>query len=63
MQHRPADERAPGAGDPDRGRTVIELERAGDGWTATQRGVDLVGRGPTAARAAAAYCRLVVAEG
>jgi len=29
--------------------TTIELEQDGDAWRATQQGVDLVGRGETAA--------------
>lgn len=41
-----------------RGRTTIRLESNGDGeWRATQRGVDVTGRGATAAVAAANYCR------
>ncbi len=39
--------------------TTIELEQDGDAWRATQQGVDLVGRGETAASAAANYCQLV----
>jgi len=40
--------------------TTIRLERAEDGaWRATQPDVELVGRGQTAARAAAHYCELV----
>lgn len=35
------------------------LSRDGEGWRATQRGVDVVGSDETAARAIAAYCRLV----
>jgi len=43
-----------------RGRTTIALEMARDGgWRATQDGVDVVGRGETAALAAADYCRCV----
>jgi len=41
-------------------RTTIDFERTDDGaWRATQDGVDLAGRGATAARAAANYCELV----
>ncbi|MFB6164150.1 MAG: hypothetical protein ABEJ31_03230 [Haloarculaceae archaeon] len=36
--------------------TTIRLTRAGDTWTATQRGVDVTGTGETAQRAAADYC-------
>jgi len=40
--------------------TTVLLDKRGDGeWFATQRGVDLVGEGETAAEAAAEYCRLV----
>jgi hypothetical protein len=43
-----------------RGRTTIALEATRDGgWRATQDGVDVVGRGETAALAAADYCRRV----
>lgn len=43
-----------------RGRTTIALETTRDGdWRATQDGVDVVGRGETAALAAADYCRRV----
>lgn len=44
--------------------TTLLLERtdAGD-WRATQAGVDLVGRGPSAARAAQRYCELVADSG
>lgn len=43
-----------------RGRTTIELRQRGpDEWLATQRGVDVEGRGDSAAAAAAAYCRTV----
>lgn len=43
-----------------RGWTTIVLERRGDEeWRATQDGVDVEGRGTTAAGAAAAYCRRV----
>ncbi|MEF8776621.1 MAG: hypothetical protein V5A43_09000 [Haloarculaceae archaeon] len=61
---------AEGEGDPDRSRaeatpdrtrwTVLELRRlSSDEWRATQAGAEHVGRGPTAAAAAAAYCRRV----
>lgn len=41
-----------------RGRTTITLESNDDGeWRATQHGVDVTGRGETAALAAADYCR------
>lgn len=40
--------------------TTVILDKEEDGdWYATQRGVDLVGHGETAAEAAARYCRLV----
>ena len=40
--------------------TTVILDKEDDGeWYATQRGVDLVGHGETAADAAATYCRLV----
>lgn len=39
--------------------TTILVEEDETGWRATQQGVDLVGRGDTAARAAANYCELV----
>ena len=39
--------------------TTIVLEAAGEGWRATQTGVDVVGRGETAAAAAADYCRRI----
>lgn len=39
--------------------TTIRLERDDGGWRATQPDVELVGRGATAARAAANYCELV----
>lgn len=43
-----------------RGRTTIALETTRDGdWRATQDGVDVVGRGESAALAAADYCRRV----
>lgn len=43
-----------------RGRTTLLLEENGDGeWRASQRGVDVTGRGKTAALAAAAYCERV----
>jgi len=42
------------------GRTTIELhESDGDAWLATQPGVPVEGRGPTAAAATADYCRRV----
>lgn len=45
-----------------RGRTTISIESNDDGeWRASQRGVDVVGRGETAALAAAAYCLRVEA--
>ncbi len=41
-------------------QTTIQLEQTDDGaWRATQRGVDLAGRGETASLAAANYCQLV----
>lgn len=41
-----------------RGLTTIVFAERDDGtWRATQRGVDVVGYGATAADAAAAYCR------
>ncbi|GAA0670099.1 hypothetical protein [Natronoarchaeum mannanilyticum] len=44
--------------------TTIRLERVEDGaWRATQPDVELVGRGATAARAAANYCELVAETG
>jgi hypothetical protein len=46
-----------------RGWTTIVLETAGDEWRATQEGVDIEGRGETAALAAADYCRRVEARG
>lgn len=46
-----------------RGWTTIVLEERGEEWRATQRGVDLEGRGETAASAAAAYCRRVDGDG
>lgn len=43
-----------------RGHTTIELRQRGpDEWLATQRGVDVEGRGQSAAAAAAAYCRAI----
>lgn len=46
-----------------RGRTTIELRQNDRGeWLATQRGVDAEGRGPSAAAAAAAYCRAIDAD-
>ncbi len=40
--------------------TTVILDKEDDGeWYATQRGVDIVGHGETAAEAAATYCRLV----
>ena len=40
--------------------TTIQLEPTDDGhWRATQADVDLLGRGETAAAAAANYCELV----
>jgi hypothetical protein len=40
--------------------TTVLLDKRDDGeWFATQRGVDLVGNGETAAEAAAQYCQLV----
>lgn len=46
-----------------RGHTTIELSRSERGrWLATQRDVDVEGYGETAAEAAAAYCRRVVAQ-
>ena len=40
------------------GRTTLELRQNDRGkWLATQHGVDAEGRGPSAAAAAAAYCR------
>ncbi|MFQ3293226.1 MAG: hypothetical protein ACI9PP_000109 [Halobacteriales archaeon] len=39
--------------------TVVLDEREDGTWFATQRGVDVVGQGETAAKAAAEYCRLV----
>ena len=45
-----------------RGRTTIVLERVGDDeWRASQEGVDVEGRGESAALAAADYCRRVEA--
>jgi hypothetical protein len=41
--------------------TTLLLEEDEDGWRATQRTVDLVGRGPDPARAATHYCALVAA--
>lgn len=43
--------------------TTIVLEEHGDGWRATQTGVDVEGRGATAADAAAAYCRRIAETG
>lgn len=44
--------------------TTLLLEQTEDGaWRATQAGVDLVGRGPSAALAAARYCELVADSG
>lgn len=49
-----------GAGDRATGTpTTILLSRTAAGWRATQRGVDVVGEGPTAPLAAADYCRLL----
>lgn len=53
--------------DPDRwvtrGRTTLELRQTDGGeWLATQRGVDADGHGPSAAAAAAAYCRAIDAR-
>lgn len=43
--------------------TTIVLEQCEDGtWHATQRGVDVHGRGDTAAAAAAAYCMRIDGE-
>jgi hypothetical protein len=42
--------------------TIVLEERGDEGWVATQTGVDVEGRGDTAAEAAARYCR-VIAEG
>lgn len=43
-----------------RGSTTIVLETNEDGeWRASQRGVDLTGRGETAALAVAEYCRRI----
>jgi hypothetical protein len=43
--------------------TTIVLEECNDGeWVATQTGVDVEGRGETAAQAATRYCR-AIAEG
>lgn len=42
-----------------RGRTTIVLESNGDEWRASQHGVDVTGRGETAALAAAEYCHLL----
>jgi hypothetical protein len=40
--------------------TTVILDKEDEGeWYATQRGVDQVGHGETAAEAAAEYCRLV----
>jgi hypothetical protein len=45
------------------GTTTIVLEQTSAGsWRATQHGVDIEGYGPTAARAAAAYCQEVAAD-
>jgi len=43
--------------------TTIVLEADDSGWRATQTGVDVEGRGETAADAAADYCRLVAETG
>ena len=40
-----------------RGRTTIVLESNGDEWRASQRGVDVMGRGATATAAVTDYCR------
>ena len=46
-----------------RGRTTIALETNDDGeWRASQRGVDVTGRGETTPLAVAAYCRRLEAE-
>lgn len=40
--------------------TTLQLEPTDDGhWRATQRDVELTGRGETAAQAAANYCEIV----
>lgn len=43
--------------------TTIVLEADDGGWRATQTGVDVEGRGETAADAAADYCRRVAETG
>jgi len=43
--------------------TTIVLESYGEGWRATQTGVDIEGHGATAAAAAAAYCRRIAETG
>ena len=43
--------------------TTIVLESHGEGWRATQTGVDVEGHGATAADAAAAYCRQIAETG
>lgn len=43
--------------------TTIVLESYGEGWRATQTGVDVEGHGATAADAAAAYCRRIAETG
>ena len=39
--------------------TTLIVESDDVGWRATQDGIDVVGRGPNPARAAANYCELV----
>ncbi|WP_436927594.1 hypothetical protein [Halosimplex amylolyticum] len=39
--------------------TTLLLEDRGDKWIVTQGGVDIEGKGPTAAVAAADYCRRI----
>jgi hypothetical protein len=44
--------------------STLHLEQTDEHqWTATQRGVDLTGRGNTAAEATANYCELVAMTG
>lgn len=40
-----------------RGTTTIRVERRDGEWRASQRGVDVTGRGESAALAAADYCQ------
>lgn len=39
--------------------TLLLEDRGDDGWVVTQGGVDVEGEGPTAAAAAADYCRRI----